>query len=80
VRVSDGDDDAEEDPNGDISRGSSDLELIKDGSNEQILGLRFAGLNIPQGAQILNARIQFTVDQTDDEDPSELRFYVQATG
>ena len=42
--------------------GSSDIELVYDGSNQKI-GLRFTGLNIPHGAVIESASIQFTVDE-----------------
>ncbi|MBL7943283.1 MAG: DNRLRE domain-containing protein, partial [Flavobacteriales bacterium] len=42
---------------------SSDLELINDGNDQQV-GLRFTGVAIPQGATVLNAYVQFTVDET----------------
>lgn len=46
---------------------SSDIELVLDGSDgDQYVGFRFGGINIPQGAMILNAYIQFTVDEDDD--------------
>ena len=57
---------------------SSDLEMIVDGNNEQSIGLRFTNLNIPQGAQIEFAFIQFTVDQTDNQNPSNLDIYGEA--
>ena len=41
---------------------SSDLELINDGNN-QVVGVRFASLNIPKGATITNAYLQFKVDE-----------------
>ncbi|MFW5443840.1 MAG: FG-GAP repeat protein [Methylococcaceae bacterium] len=57
-------DDAEENlSDGDVSLFSSDLELIQDGLKLQLVGLRFP-LNIPAGATILNATIQFTTDET----------------
>ncbi len=63
-RVSDDDDDAEEDvEDGDMYLDSSDLELVKDGG-DQLIGMRFTGVSIPQGAAITNAYIQFTVDET----------------
>lgn len=43
---------------------SSDLEMINEGSGDQIIGLRFANLNIPAGAAIISASIQFTTDET----------------
>jgi len=56
-------DDAEEQPTGGVSLTSSDLELIDDKGKLQIIGLRFK-LDIPQGAQIEESRIQFTTDET----------------
>ncbi len=49
---------------GAIDDASSDLELVSEGAGDQIIGLRFTNLTIPQGAVILNATIQFTVDET----------------
>ncbi|MEL7342559.1 MAG: hypothetical protein AAGM67_18900, partial [Bacteroidota bacterium] len=46
---------------------STDLELVLDGNDgDQYVGIRFTGVTIPQGAVILNAYIQFTVDEDDD--------------
>ncbi|MDH4119360.1 MAG: hypothetical protein OEW30_18410, partial [Acidimicrobiia bacterium] len=64
VRVSTASDDAEERPNGSITTNSSDLEMVADAGGAQTVGMRFAGLNIPQGATVLQADIQFTVDET----------------
>ncbi len=66
IQISDEDDDAEE-SGGDMNLTSSDLEMVEDGSNEQTVGLVFNGLNIPTGAVITNAYIQFTTDETDSE-------------
>jgi 2',3'-cyclic-nucleotide 2'-phosphodiesterase/3'-nucleotidase/5'-nucleotidase len=56
--------------------GSSDLELgseATDGSRPQLIGVRFAGLDIPKGAQIQSAFIQFTIDENDkNADPSSI--------
>jgi hypothetical protein len=65
------DDDAEEGDDGagvlDIS--SSDLEITMDHADDpsrnQTIGLRFRNVSIPRGAQILNAHIQFSVDEND---------------
>jgi len=46
-----------------VSLTSSDLELIADYSNIQVVGLRFNSLSIPKSATITNAYIQFTVDE-----------------
>ena len=65
VRVSTGNDDAEEQnpPNGYMDLGSGDLELVMDGSDDQEVGMRFQ-VAIPQGATINSAYIQFTCDET----------------
>ncbi|MCK5921934.1 MAG: hypothetical protein KAG66_13400, partial [Methylococcales bacterium] len=62
-RIISGSDDAEEMASGSVNTLSSDLELVVDKSN-QTVGLRFSGLDIPQGAQIQKAYIQFEVDET----------------
>jgi len=65
TRVSSDNDDAEEKvSNGDMYLDSSDLELVNDGG-DQLIGMRFTGVSIPQGATITNAYIQFTVDELD---------------
>lgn len=62
--IQSGNDDAEQDVNnGSMYLTSSDLELLRDGSSEQLVGLRFSGVNIPQGSTINSAYIQFTVDE-----------------
>jgi hypothetical protein len=64
-RVSSSTDDAEERvSNGRVNYRSSDLELVTDGSRTQIVGMRFNNIDIPHGADIVNAYIQFTVDET----------------
>jgi len=66
VRVAASSDDAEESASGSMSLTSSDLELVYDGSN-QTVGLRFNGISIPRGATIVNAYIQFQVDEAQSE-------------
>ena len=63
------------DKGGFVNVTSSDLEMIIDGANIQIIGLRFNNLNIPQGAIIESAFVQFTVDQTDNVNPVSLEIY-----
>ncbi|HEY7444940.1 MAG TPA: choice-of-anchor D domain-containing protein [Vicinamibacterales bacterium] len=64
VRVAASSDDAEEDVlTGAVSLTSGDLELVDDGG-VQIVGMRFNGIAVPPGATILDARIQFQVEQT----------------
>ncbi len=73
VRVSASADDAEESvSDGAMSRTSDDLELGHDGFppsaiNLQVVGVRFAGVDIPAGATIIKACVQFTVDDKDNE-------------
>jgi 2',3'-cyclic-nucleotide 2'-phosphodiesterase (5'-nucleotidase family) len=74
VRVSASEDDQEEvlagstGTEGNQDVGSSDLELgseSTDGSEPQLVGIRFAGVDLPKGAQIASAYIQFTIDEAD---------------
>ncbi|MFD1504947.1 hypothetical protein FE374_10955 [Georgenia yuyongxinii] len=59
-----GDDDVEEYvSSGRMYLDSSDLEIVREGTTEQAVGLRFADLPIPAGAQISEAYVQFTVDE-----------------
>ncbi|MBI5916145.1 MAG: tandem-95 repeat protein [Bacteroidetes bacterium] len=63
VRVAAGSDDAEQNlSSGAVSLTSNDLELIYDGVN-QIVGLRFNGIGVPQGATITNAYLEFQADE-----------------
>ncbi|MFT7450695.1 MAG: hypothetical protein ACI9VN_001414 [Patescibacteria group bacterium] len=57
-----------------MNLGSSDLEMVMDG-NEQIIGLRFLQLGIPKNANIQEYNIQFTADQTDNQNPCLLNIY-----
>ena len=63
IRVSAGSDDAEEKATGNVYLGGPDLELVYDRS-DQTVGMRFNGVDIPQGATIVNAYVQFKVDET----------------
>jgi hypothetical protein len=64
IRISARRDDAEENTaSGKITQGSSDLELAVEGSQPQLVGLRFKGLTIPVGSTISKAFIQFKVDE-----------------
>ncbi len=47
-----------------LDAGSSDLEFGEEGGKKdpQLVGMRFANINIPKGAIVTNAYIQFTVD------------------
>ncbi len=64
--VSQGNDDAEEEiSSGNIDLNSTDLELTSDGATNQLVGIRFQNIVIPQGTTILSASIQFTTDEVD---------------
>jgi len=68
VRVAAGEDDSEEDvATGAIDLTSSDLEITEEGEPalNQLVGMRFANVAIPQGATITSAYVQFQVDETD---------------
>ena len=71
-RVSHGNDDAEEYQSGSyVSLGSSDLEMVNDGSRgNQTIGLRFQDVAIPKGTvedpvTITYAYIEFVIDESD---------------
>ncbi len=67
LRISQSLDDIEESTsNGSILADSTDLEFGYDSfvSSEQLLGLRFLNVDIPQGATITSAYLGFTVDET----------------
>ena len=65
--VSTGNDDAEEDPEGGVRRASDDLELVNDGDTVQVVGLRFRGIDLPPGATVLNAWLQFQAEDINSE-------------
>jgi hypothetical protein len=62
VRVNKGADDVEEYSTGYMYIDSSDLELVYD-INTQKVGIRFVNVNIPKGAVITKAYLQFKVDE-----------------
>jgi len=67
VRVAARSDDAEEEgARGRVALNNSDLELVLD-RRMQTVGVRFNGVTIPQGATIVNAYVQFQVDETTTE-------------
>jgi hypothetical protein len=64
--IATGTDDVEESAAGAVYTNSTDIELVYDSYNSagnQFVGLRFINLNIPPGATIDNAYIQFTCDE-----------------
>ncbi|MDX8340414.1 HYR domain-containing protein [Draconibacterium sp. IB214405] len=66
VRIQDGGDDVLESDGGDVLISTTSLELVNDDSL-QLVALRFSDLNIPQGAIIENAYIQFHANATNSE-------------
>jgi|GEM_PF-1072641 len=79
--VNSSNDDVEENElNGNIYTNSSDVELVNDGANigNQTVGIRFNNVNIPNGATITNAYIQFNAKESD-SDASNLTIKAQLT-
>ena len=74
VRVGSSADDAEEDDDGRVLLKSSDLEMTYNYGDYQSVGVRFGGLDIPQGAVVTEAYIQFTADERN-SDRSLLNIY-----
>src|SRR5262249_51026303 len=75
-RVSTSTDDAEAQNTGTMVLDSGDLEMTWDGQT-QMVGMRFPGIPITQGAGIVKAYIQFKVDETNSE-ATDLIFQAQA--
>jgi len=69
VQVGASDDDAEERLNegGIVVLESTDLELTRDRTRVQVVGMRFPRITIPRGATIERAHLQFTVDERSTE-------------
>lgn len=73
VRVESATDDAEQREDNGVANNSSDLELVRDNSGsrgEQIVGIRFQNISVPDNANVNNAYIQFTSEETSSEDTS----------
>lgn len=82
-RVMSSADDAEEMRSGYVKLNSSDLELGQADGRDQIVGLRFAELDIPAGATIVNAYIEFEAEDADFDDnslPTSLIIRGEASG
>ena len=85
-RIASANDDAEEAVStGEMDRSSGDLEISLDASNgnfdPELVGMRFRDIDIPQGATIDSAKIQFRVDDTNgaNTSPITIRFYGEDT-
>lgn len=59
------------------SMNSSDLEIGNDAGTPQNVGMWFSGFNIPAGATIDSAFVQFAVDNTSINDPLDVRIFGQ---
>lgn len=76
-------DDMEERPDGSLDYDSSDLEITWEkptsaNVNNQLIGIRFADLGIPKGAKIIDAYIQFSVDEpAKSYDPFDVNIYAE---
>jgi len=63
-KIATGNDDAEQNlSTGSVGLTSTDIELGADGANNQLVGLRFNNLAIPQGATIESASLIFQIDE-----------------
>ena len=63
--ISAGVNDADENQSGTVRRSNGDLNLGSGGGGSPTtLALRFTGVQVPNGATITNAEVQFTVDET----------------
>lgn len=81
-QVQDSRDDVEERPGGQMYVNSSDLELVTDGSLVQKVGLRFAKVDVPKGAKIDSAYIEFVADADQRDvakDPTSLMIQGEAS-
>lgn len=87
VKIKNGQDDVEETEAGAVYFSSSDLEMVFDDyafipgvpNGFQKIGLRFQNVNIPHGAVIEEAYIQFRSDETDSE-PAEFLIFAEDSG
>ncbi|MBW7991960.1 MAG: hypothetical protein FVQ84_18355 [Planctomycetes bacterium] len=71
VEIANGNDSVEDQLTSGMYMGSSDLEFPSDGGL-QVIGLRYLNVELPQGANIIEAYIVFTVDETEGDEPVHL--------
>lgn len=70
VRIATGNDDGEENSSGSVNLTSTDLDFMTDIGAQQlnrVVALRFTGLPLPRNATIVNAYLQFQVDEATSE-------------
>ncbi len=77
VRASTSTDDAEERADGSVSTFDAVLELVDDGSEEQLVGVRFEPIPVSRGADVREAWIQFEAAQVSDL-PADLEIRAEA--
>lgn len=79
VRVAASSDDAEQRANGDVRVASDELEMTQseDQHGQQLIGLRFPNIAIPNGATVSSAVIEFTTEFATSE-PASLIIYGEA--
>lgn len=65
--------------NGSMTVNASPMILGRDGSNDQIVGIRFDTLQLPRGSRVLSAYIDFTADGSDSTSLA-LRFTGESVG
>jgi len=68
VGITNGNDSVEDQLSRGMYMGSSDLEFPNDGGL-QVIGLRFLNVEVPKGANIVEAHIVFTCDEVNSDDP-----------
>lgn len=73
------DDDVQEAPNGSVSLDSTTLALVESGGEQQLVGLRFNGINLGRNADVRSAALQFTC-KTPSSEPGELVIQAEAAG
>ena len=71
VRIDSSEDDGEENNRGEVTLSSPELELVYDTSN-QFVGLRFSRVDIPKGATVTRAYIQFVAAEKSSNREAEL--------
>jgi len=64
LQIADGNDDAEEFPNGFMILGSSDIEMVNDNGSNLTSGFRFQNVLLPADATVTSAHLEFFVDET----------------
>ncbi|MFT3886244.1 MAG: thrombospondin type 3 repeat-containing protein [Flavobacteriales bacterium] len=79
------DSDAEQAENGSMALDEGTLDLVFDSSptherGEQVVGIRFEGVEIPQGVTVVSAYLQFTAANGTNVDPCELEISAEYTG